>query len=76
MTPATAAELLEAGADFVLIGRAVILHHDFPRRSRLDPAFEPLPLPVTAEYLTSQGLGARFIRYMRTWEDFVTREPA
>jgi 2,4-dienoyl-CoA reductase-like NADH-dependent reductase (Old Yellow Enzyme family) len=76
MTPAVAAELLEAGADFVLIGRAAILHHDFPGRVRLDPAFEPVGLPVTADYLANEGLGARFIRYMRTWEEFVVREPA
>src|SRR5271165_2249325 len=36
MTPGVAAELLEAGADFVMIGRAAILHHDFPRRARAD----------------------------------------
>jgi 2,4-dienoyl-CoA reductase-like NADH-dependent reductase (Old Yellow Enzyme family) len=34
MSPAVAAELLELGADFVLIGRAAILHHDFPARAR------------------------------------------
>ena len=71
MTPAASASLLEAGADFVLIGRAAILHHDWPVRASRDPAFEPLPLPVSAEYLASQGLGGRFIRYMGTFENFV-----
>jgi 2,4-dienoyl-CoA reductase-like NADH-dependent reductase (Old Yellow Enzyme family) len=71
MTPRVAAEMLEAGADFVMIGRAAILHHDFPRRARANPAFQPVPLPVTAEYLASEGLGRRFLRYMATWDGFV-----
>lgn len=71
MTPATAAELLAAGADFVLIGRAAILHHDFPRRAQADPGFVPVPLPVTEAYLADQGLGRRFLRYMATWDGFV-----
>ena len=71
MTPGVAAEMLEAGADFVLIGRAAILHHDFPRRAQADPGFQPVPLPVTAEYLAAEGLGRRFLRYMATWDGFV-----
>jgi hypothetical protein len=54
-----------------MIGRAAILHHDFPRRARVDPAFQPVPLPVTAEYLASEGLGRRFLKYMATWDGFV-----
>ncbi len=76
MTAATAAEMLGLGADFVLIGRAAILHHDFPIRVRLDPGFEPVALPVTADYLSDQGLGRRFLRYMATWDGFVAREAA
>jgi 2,4-dienoyl-CoA reductase-like NADH-dependent reductase (Old Yellow Enzyme family) len=76
MTPRTAAELIEAGADFVLIGRAAILHHDFPVQARRDPGFTPVPLPVSADYLRRQGLGRRFLRYMQTWDGFVEPEPA
>jgi 2,4-dienoyl-CoA reductase-like NADH-dependent reductase (Old Yellow Enzyme family) len=71
MTPRLAADMLECGADFALIGRAAILHHDFPRRARADPGFQPVSLPVTAEYLSREGLGARFLRYMATWDGFV-----
>lgn len=69
-SPAIAAEMLEKGADYVLIGRAAILHHDFPERAR-DPAFTPVALPVTAEYLANEGLGPAFVKYMSTWPGFV-----
>jgi 2,4-dienoyl-CoA reductase-like NADH-dependent reductase (Old Yellow Enzyme family) len=63
---------LEAGVDLLTIGRAAILHHDFPERCREDPFFEPVELPVTADYLRSEGLSDKFIGYMKTWEGFVT----
>ena len=71
MTPRIAAELLSLGVDFVLIGRAAILHHDFPRRALAVPDFKPVPLPVTEDYLAREGLGRRFLRYMGTWDGFV-----
>ena len=63
---------LESGADFVILGRAAILHHDFPLRIRSNPDFVPVKLPVTTAYLHSQGLGDAFIRYMTGWKGFVT----
>jgi len=65
-TPAIAAKMLDDGADYVLIGRAAILHHDFPERAR-DPTFTPIALPVTAEHLQNEGLGPAFVTYMATW---------
>ncbi|WP_231733241.1 MULTISPECIES: NADH:flavin oxidoreductase [unclassified Phenylobacterium] len=69
-SPAIASTMLENGADYVLIGRAAILHHDFPERAR-DPGFTPAALPVTAEYLANEGLGPAFVQYMSTWPGFV-----
>lgn len=69
-SPAIAAQMLDDGADYVLIGRAAILHHDFPERAR-DPAFTPVALPVTAEYLVNEGLGPAFVTYMSGWPGFV-----
>src|SRR5690606_22004269 len=67
-----AAACLERGADCVLIGRAGILHHDFPRRLQHDPQFESVERPVTRAYLQAQGLGSAFIDYMATgWKGFV-----
>jgi 2,4-dienoyl-CoA reductase-like NADH-dependent reductase (Old Yellow Enzyme family) len=71
MSGATARSCLEHGADFVIIGRAAILHHDFPRRVAVDPDFEAAALPVTREHLRAEGLGPAFIDYMNTWKGFV-----
>lgn len=66
-----AARCLAEGADFVLSGRAAILHHDLPRRVAADPAFEPVANPVSRDYLRQEGLGEAFIDYMATWKGFV-----
>jgi 2,4-dienoyl-CoA reductase-like NADH-dependent reductase (Old Yellow Enzyme family) len=65
------ARALAMGMDFVVIGRAAILHHDFPERVRADRAFQPAPTPVPAEHLRREGLGEAFVAYMRTWKGFV-----
>ena len=71
MDAATAQACLDAGADFVLIGRGAILHHDFPRLAA-DPAFASVPLPVSREHLAKEALGPKFIDYMATgWKGFV-----
>lgn len=62
---------LEHGADFVLLGRAAILHHDFPKQVAVNPDFETIALPVTAEYLRGERLGPTFVQYMRNWKGFV-----
>ena len=74
MTPRVAEEILAMGADFALIGRAAILHHDWPLRARADPDFEPRPLPVPAAHLEAEGAGRRFVRYLRTFDGFVAAE--
>ena len=62
---------LDAGADFVLIGRGAILHHDFARRVIADPAFACTPTPVTRAHLLAEGLGPAFVDYMASWKGFV-----
>lgn len=62
---------LDAGADFVLIGRGAILHHDFARRAIADTGFASVSVPVTRAYLQAEGLGEAFIGYMSTWKGFV-----
>lgn len=70
-----ARQALAAGADFVTIGRAAILHHDFPRRVATNADFEPIALPVTPAYLDQEGLSAPFVDYMRGWRGFVDDSP-
>lgn len=70
-TPQDARQCLEEGADFVLLGRAAILHHDFPDRTKANAEFEPVNNPVSADYLRSEGLGEAFINYMSAWKGFV-----
>ncbi|RYG38345.1 NADH:flavin oxidoreductase [bacterium] len=53
------------GADFVSIGTSGILHYDFPELVRANPDFEPIAMPVTSDYLRSQGLGQNLIDYVR-----------
>jgi 2,4-dienoyl-CoA reductase-like NADH-dependent reductase (Old Yellow Enzyme family) len=62
---------LEAGLDYVVIGRAAILHHDFPKQVADDPGFTPHPLPAPVAHLRAEGLGDAFIGYMRGWKGFV-----
>ena len=71
MSAAKAQACLDAGADFVLIGRGAILNHDFAARSLADPAFAATPTPVTAAHLRAEGLGEAFVTYMKTWGGFV-----
>lgn len=71
LSGADARRCLEAGVDFLLIGRAAVLHHDFPNRLRADPDFAAIATPVTEAYLRDEGAGPDMVRYMRRWEGFV-----
>ena len=62
---------IESGLDFVLVGRAAVIHADFPRQALANADFEMHALPVTREHLAAQGLGPKFIDYMATWDGFV-----
>ncbi|HEY3798291.1 MAG TPA: NADH:flavin oxidoreductase [Caulobacteraceae bacterium] len=74
MTGADMRRLTDAGADFVILGRAAILHHDYPREYAANPDFVPIALPVTRAYLASQGLSPKFQNYMNNWRGFVAAE--
>ncbi|MGL4543098.1 MAG: NADH:flavin oxidoreductase [Polymorphobacter sp.] len=71
MSAQTARDCLANGADFVLIGRGAILHHDWPQLAAADAAFVPIALPVTRAHLKAEGLGPVFVDYMATWKGFV-----
>jgi len=63
---ADARRALEHGADFALIGRAAILHHDFPKRAAADPDFVAVPTPVTPDHLANERVSPAFIKYLAT----------
>ena len=64
-------QAMAADIDFVMLGRAAILHHDFPRQMKTDPNFTPIKNPVSADHLRKEGLGEAFITYMSGWKGFV-----
>lgn len=74
MSAADVQRVLDAGADFVAIGRAAILHHDFPKQVMANLGFKSVPTPVSKEHLRNEGLGEAFVRYMSGWPDFVEKE--
>lgn len=70
-TPQDALRCLEDGVDFVLLGRAAILHHNFPLLTAANPDFTPVSNPVSEDHLRAEGLGEAFVAYMKTWKGFV-----
>ena len=76
MSAQDADDVIAAGCDFAVIGRAAILRHDFPNRVRRDPAYVSPPLPVAAQHLLDEGLSPPFVTYMRNWPGFVAAEAA
>ena len=72
-TPQQAEQAFHAGADWVMLGRAAILNHDFPRQYGNNPDFTPTPIPVTRQYLKQEGLSQKFIDYYSAnWPDYVS----
>jgi hypothetical protein len=76
MTGPSAAGVLEAGCDYVVVGRAAILRHDVVERIRADATYQSPPTPVTVQHLLDEGLSPPFVQYMRQWPNFVEAEPA
>lgn len=75
-TPEDAERTLEAGADFVALGRAGILQHDFPGLYAENDRFVPPALPVTRDHLHAEGLSESFITYLESFKGFIAGEHA
>lgn len=69
-TPADVRRAMEAGADWVMLGRVAILHHDYPARYVADPDFEPVSMPVSASHLRAEGVSPAFLEYLNTMGRF------
>jgi 2,4-dienoyl-CoA reductase-like NADH-dependent reductase (Old Yellow Enzyme family) len=74
MTGQSAAGVLEAGCDYVVVGRGAILRHDFPNRIHADANYQSPQTPVTVQHLRDEGLSPAFVQYMRQWPNFVEAE--
>ena len=66
--------VIEHGADFPIIGRAAILHHDFPKLAQADRNFRAVALPVTRQWLLNERLSPAFVDYMNAWKGFIVQE--
>jgi len=65
-------ECLDRGADFVVVGTAAIVHHDFANRVMADPGFVSVAHPVSRDHYRQEGLNETFIDYLSNeWDDFV-----
>ena len=71
MSAKQAVEVLEAGCDFVMLGKAAVLDPTFPDNASRDGCHSAPALPVSADWLRRSGLSEPFINYMRTWTGFV-----
>ncbi len=70
-TPQEAEATVAAGADFVILGRAAMLQHDFPNRYKANTGFKPVEMPVTRAYLKSEGISEKFQAYVQgRWPEF------
>ena len=65
---------LDAGADFVLIGKAAIANHDFPEQVRKLQDFAMQDDPLSREHLAAEGISPVFVDYLETFPGLV--EPA
>ncbi|CAG8365138.1 unnamed protein product [Penicillium salamii] len=74
MSARQAVEVLDAGCDFVILGKAAILDPGFPNAAEKTPDYHAPALPVTGDWLKRSGLSDKFIEYMRTWEGFVAND--
>jgi len=62
---------MAAGADWIMLGRAAMLQHDFPNRYKADSSFKPVEMPVTRQYLKDEGLSEKFQTYVfGRWPEF------
>ena len=70
-TPEEVERALARGVDWIMLGRAAILHHDFPAQQQKNPGFSPVTLPVPREHLEKEGVSEKFIEYLSSWKGFV-----
>ena len=66
-TPLDAEKTLAEGVDWIMLGRAAMLNHNFPKLYQANSSFLPTEIPVTENYLKNEGLSEKFIQYISKW---------
>ena len=64
-------KIISSDVDFVTVGRAAILHHDFPNKVLENQNFIPIDTPSPKEHLRKEGLSEKFIEYLKVFKGFV-----
>lgn len=67
-TPLDAEKTIAEGVDWIMLGRAAILHHNFPKMYEVNREFLPIETPVTEDYLSNEGVSKKFIEYLKNWK--------
>jgi len=62
--PADVERALDDGADFVLLGRVAIAHHDYPNRLRADADWKPEQFPLPSSHYSAEGVSPTFMEYL------------
>lgn len=63
-TPDEVRRVVDMGVDIALLGRAAIIHHDYPKRMLADPDFVPVSQPVPRDHLLAEAVSPRFVEYL------------
>lgn len=71
-TPQDALDAIQAGADFVALGKVAIGNPTWPSIAQ-NMTNDILFPPYTTVHLQQAGLGTDFINYMKKWENFVSK---
>ncbi len=64
---ADAERVISQGVDWIMLGRAAILQHNFPMLYEVNSKFQPIEIPVSRDYLLNEGLSDVFINYVSQW---------
>jgi 2,4-dienoyl-CoA reductase-like NADH-dependent reductase (Old Yellow Enzyme family) len=64
MDAAAYRRVLEHGCDFVVVGRAAILHHDLPKLVKNDPNWKTVKTPAPPSHLRSEGISPSFVEWV------------
>ena len=69
--PSEAETIISQGVDWIMLGRAAILQHNFPNLHFTNPDFIPVRTPVSKDHLRNEGLSDKFLEYMNRWDGFI-----